>query len=93
MPSSQKENDEREKSKAFRFQGLFNSFFVLFQIMNGDQSILDPLFVNAPATKFIFVAFMIITNWSILSILTAVVSENMITVTPTLAPAVQLGSG
>lgn len=63
------------------FQGLFNSFFVLFQIMNGDQSILDPLFVNAPATKFIFVAFMIITNWSILSILTAVVSENMITVT------------
>ena len=61
--------------------------------MNGDQSVLEPLFDHAPLTKVIFVVFMIMTNWSILSILTAVVSENMITVTPTLAPAVQLGSG
>jgi hypothetical protein len=63
------------------FHGLGDTFFVLFQVMNGDQSVLEPLFDHAPLTKVIFVVFMIMTNWSILSILTAVVSENMISVT------------
>jgi hypothetical protein len=63
------------------FHALFDTFFVLFQVMNGDQSVLEPLFEHAPLSKFIFVVFMIMTNWSILSILTAVVSENMIKVT------------
>merc|ERR1711904_344538 len=48
---------------------------------NGDQSTLEPLLEIMPIMKLVFAIFMITTSWSILSILTAVVSENMIAVT------------
>lgn len=57
------------------------SVFVLFTTMNGDASKLEPLLNRIPLFKLIFSAFMIMTSWAILSILTAVVSEKMISVT------------
>ena len=73
--------DDAPDSVSAPFQDLGQSAFVLFKVMNGDQDLLEPLFDHLPAMKIIFVVFMITTNWSILSIVTAVVSENMITVT------------
>eukprot|EP00746_Dinoflagellata_sp_MGD_P114413 gnl/MRDRNA2_/MRDRNA2_50896_c0_seq1.p1 gnl/MRDRNA2_/MRDRNA2_50896_c0~~gnl/MRDRNA2_/MRDRNA2_50896_c0_seq1.p1 ORF type:complete len:202 (-),score=43.48 gnl/MRDRNA2_/MRDRNA2_50896_c0_seq1:87-692(-) len=49
--------------------------------MNGDQGTLGPLLKIMPVMKLVFALFMITTSWAILSILTAVVSENMIAVT------------
>mmetsp|Transcript_19783 Transcript_19783/g.35915 ORF Transcript_19783/g.35915 Transcript_19783/m.35915 type:complete len:203 (-) Transcript_19783:9-617(-) len=54
--------------------------FKLFKVMNDDQSVMDPL-LSSNAVKLLFVIFMIISNWSVLAILTAVVSENMISST------------
>merc|ERR1712007_116763 len=40
----------------------------------------DPLMKTQPLTRLLFVLFMVVSNWMILATLTAVVSENMITV-------------
>lgn len=60
------------------FRGVLESMFVLFTIMNGDLSPLEDLFVVMPVMKLVAVSFMVLASWAILSILTAVVSENMI---------------
>lgn len=54
------------------------SMFVLFKVMNGDTSPLSSLFDLEPWTKVGCAGFMILSNWAILAILTAVVSENLI---------------
>jgi len=63
------------------FGTVSGSMFVLFQVMNGKENILEPLFKVIPYMKVMFVIFMVLTSWALLSILTAVLSENMIMVT------------
>mmetsp|Transcript_132362 Transcript_132362/g.411452 ORF Transcript_132362/g.411452 Transcript_132362/m.411452 type:complete len:797 (-) Transcript_132362:94-2484(-) len=63
------------------FHSVPDSIFVLFTVMDGHKSILDPLLDSLPLTKVIFMAFVMVSEWAMLSILTAVVSENMIAVT------------
>jgi len=63
-----------------------DSMFTLFRVMSGSPSddeahALDALMVELPTIKFAFVFFMITSSWTLLSILTAVVSENMISTT------------
>jgi len=60
------------------FPTVFQSMFVLFKSMNGDWEALEPLFARLPATKLMFIMFTVISTWAILSILTAVVSDNML---------------
>eukprot|EP00928_Gymnodinium_smaydae_P011070 TRINITY_DN14136_c0_g3_i1.p1 TRINITY_DN14136_c0_g3~~TRINITY_DN14136_c0_g3_i1.p1 ORF type:complete len:578 (+),score=166.88 TRINITY_DN14136_c0_g3_i1:24-1736(+) len=57
------------------------SMFVLFMAMNGDSDLLEPMFDFVPMSRVIYVAYMVLSSWAILSILTAVISENMISVT------------
>merc|ERR1711918_13283 len=45
--------------------------------MNGSVGPLQPLFKIMPASRFFFVLYMVLCSWSILSILTAVVTDNM----------------
>lgn len=59
------------------FGSVVNSMFILFRIMNGDQTPMDP-FLHSVQLKLLFVFFQVISNWMVLAILTAVVSENMI---------------
>jgi len=58
-----------------------NSFFNLFKVMNADLGPVEPLlapdFPYSSTARFVIMAFMIITNWAIFSILTAVVSDKM----------------
>lgn len=65
-------------------QGLFvnvpQSMFLLFKVMNDDQSVMDPL-LSSVGIKLLFVVFMVVSNWAILAILTAVISGNMISCT------------
>merc|ERR1740138_1496747 len=55
--------------------------FALFKVMNGDTEPVEPLFQALPISKLGFVLYMVVSSWAILSILTAVVSENMINAT------------
>lgn len=62
------------------------SMFTLFRVMSGAQSddetfALDQLMVDIPSAKLAFVFFTVTSSWTLLSILTAVVSENMISTT------------
>merc|ERR1719245_2984257 len=60
--------------------------FTLFRQMSSglpddEMAALDELMDQLPAAKFAFVFFMVTSSWTLLSILTAVVSENMISTT------------
>lgn len=68
-----------EESKR-QFGSVLRSMFVLFRVMNGDQTPMDPL-LHSVQLKILFALFMIVSNWMVLAILTAVVSENMISTT------------
>merc|ERR1719329_375008 len=62
------------------------SMFTLFRVMSGASSgqtdlAIDHLMAAVPSIKFGFVFFMVTSSWTLLSILTAVVSENLITTT------------
>ncbi|CAE7733548.1 unnamed protein product [Symbiodinium necroappetens] len=60
------------------FPTVGTSMFVLFKVMNADTQPLDPLLNAMPISKLFTAWFMILSNWAILAILTAVVSENLI---------------
>lgn len=62
------------------FSNVPQSMFMLFKLMNDDQSVMDPILFSTPARIF-FVAFMVVTNWAILAVLTSVMSESMISAT------------
>ncbi|CAE7435655.1 Cacna1s [Symbiodinium natans] len=61
------------------FSGVFESMFVLFLVMNGDFDSVQEILDAIPSTQLACALFMILSNWAILAIFTAVVSENMIT--------------
>lgn len=63
------------------FPNVPTAMWVLFKVMNGDPGDLEYLFEAYPLFKLVIAIFMIISSWAILSILTAVVSENMIAAT------------
>lgn len=63
------------------FPSVPQSMFVLFKVMNGDTDSVEPLFEALPLSKLVCVLYMVVSSWAILSILTAVVSENMINAT------------
>jgi voltage-gated sodium channel len=63
------------------FPSVCQSMFVLFMAMNGDPEWLEPAFQILPASRIMFVAYVVLSSWAILSILTAVISENMISAT------------
>jgi len=63
------------------FPNVPEAMYVFFKVMNGDLSSVEPLFEVMPVTKVFVVTFMVVSSWAILSILTAVVSENMISAT------------
>mmetsp|Transcript_35847 Transcript_35847/g.66843 ORF Transcript_35847/g.66843 Transcript_35847/m.66843 type:complete len:669 (+) Transcript_35847:2-2008(+) len=73
--------------EAFKpFSSVSNSMFTLFRVMSGAASdteigAIDILMDNMPVIKLGFVFFMITSSWTLLSILTAVVSDNMISTT------------
>lgn len=62
------------------FGSVVESMFLLFRVMNGDQEPIEPLFSTVPL-RLLCVGFVVISNWAVLAILTAVLSENMISAT------------
>eukprot|EP00913_Durusdinium_trenchii_P018620 g17498.t1 len=79
------------------FKTVPDSMFTLFRVMSGAQSdgeseALDSIMDNIPTFKFAFVFFMVTSSWTLLSILTAVVSENMISTTSVQEKEIQLMS-
>jgi len=59
------------------FGSVSQSLFSLFELMNGDTSVIEPI-KKLVIGRLLFAAFMVISNWAILAILTAVVSDQMI---------------
>eukprot|EP00811_Abedinium_folium_P006096 NODE_1560_length_2437_cov_16.032900.p1 GENE.NODE_1560_length_2437_cov_16.032900~~NODE_1560_length_2437_cov_16.032900.p1 ORF type:complete len:683 (+),score=154.93 NODE_1560_length_2437_cov_16.032900:96-2144(+) len=62
------------------YYDVWETMFLLFRVMNGDSKPIEPLYSTVPL-KLMCVGFVIVSNWAVLAILTAVVSENMITAT------------
>mmetsp|Transcript_55348 Transcript_55348/g.124368 ORF Transcript_55348/g.124368 Transcript_55348/m.124368 type:complete len:724 (-) Transcript_55348:81-2252(-) len=71
------EDGETPEAARGMFTDIPNSMFLLFKVMNDDQSVMDPL-IQSSTMRLVFVVFMVTANWLILATLTAVVSENMI---------------
>merc|ERR1719443_229497 len=68
------------------FATVTSSMFTLFRVMTGapsgeEEEAIDWLMQTIPSIKFGFVFFMVTSSWTLLSILTAVVSESMIQTT------------
>jgi hypothetical protein len=68
------------------FRTVPDSMFTLFRVMSGaasdkEQAAIDELMQSIPQVKFAFIFFMVTSSWTLLSILTAVVSDNMIATT------------
>lgn len=59
------------------FGTVSQSLFSLFELMNGDTSVIEPI-KDMIIGRILFAGFMVISNWAILAILTAVVSDQMI---------------
>jgi len=66
---------------AIIFPTVPEAIFVLFMAMNGSSDPLEPMFRILPGSRLFFVIYMVLSSWAILSILTAVISENMISAT------------
>jgi len=61
------------------FQSVSTSMFTLFVLMNGeDWRAMEPLLNAYPGMKVGFVIFTIFSSWALLSVMTGVVSDNMI---------------
>ncbi|CAJ1375766.1 unnamed protein product [Effrenium voratum] len=78
--------EEHAEELTAPFRTVPDSMFTLFRVMSGAQSdaeaaALDMIMDDIPTFKFAFVFFMVTSSWTLLSILTAVVSENMISTT------------
>lgn len=71
------DGDVREDVREI-FPTVPQSMFVLFNVMNGETQVIEPMINAMPISKLWFAVFIIIANWAILAILTAVVSENLI---------------
>jgi hypothetical protein len=56
------------------------SMFMLFKLMNDDQSVVEHL-VDSTTVKLAFAVFMVMSNWMVLAVLTSVVSDKMISST------------
>ncbi|CAE7855457.1 Scn11a [Symbiodinium necroappetens] len=70
--------DVPDAAKA-NFQNVPDSMFTLFVLMNGEEwPDVMPLLDACPSLKFMFVLFIIISTWALLSVMTGVVSDNMI---------------
>jgi len=63
------------------FPEIFGAIFNLFKVMNADMSPMEGLFDAKPMSKLVIGFYVVVTNWAIFSILTAVVSEHMARVT------------
>eukprot|EP00429_Kryptoperidinium_foliaceum_P076555 CAMPEP_0176214154 /NCGR_PEP_ID=MMETSP0121_2-20121125/16024_1 /TAXON_ID=160619 /ORGANISM="Kryptoperidinium foliaceum, Strain CCMP 1326" /LENGTH=211 /DNA_ID=CAMNT_0017553231 /DNA_START=1 /DNA_END=632 /DNA_ORIENTATION=+ len=53
----------------------------MFKVMQMDFEPMEPLFAWAPVSKYIIMLYVVITNWAIFSILTAVICDEMAKVT------------
>lgn len=66
-------------SAKHHFRSVPDSMFTLFVLMNGEEwPDVMPLLDGCPSLKFMFVIFIIISTWALLSVMTGVVSDNMI---------------
>ncbi|CAK9053148.1 unnamed protein product [Durusdinium trenchii] len=70
---------EMPKNLKGLFPDVGQSMFVLFLVMNSDFEPVQDLLSQVPVSQLFIALFIVISNWAILAIFTAVVSENMIT--------------
>lgn len=61
------------------FGTVWRSFLALFKLMNDDQSVVSPM-VSTVGGQILFYAFMMLSNWMMLAILTSVISDNIMSV-------------
>jgi len=70
------EGDPPQQAKE-SFGSVTTSLFMLFKLMNDDQSVVEGL-IDSQIVKVLFAIFMVISNWMVLAVLTSVVSDGMV---------------
>jgi len=60
------------------FPSVVDGIYVLFLVMNGENEIVQPMLPVVPGSKWAFAFFTVISSWAILSVLTSVVTDNMV---------------
>mmetsp|Transcript_58639 Transcript_58639/g.182123 ORF Transcript_58639/g.182123 Transcript_58639/m.182123 type:complete len:700 (+) Transcript_58639:72-2171(+) len=78
LPEGLKKEEAREVMDCF--PDIPTAACNLFQAMNADLSPVEPLLAHVPIARFAMMIYVIITNWAIFSVLTAVVGDNMLSV-------------
>mmetsp|Transcript_108041 Transcript_108041/g.300432 ORF Transcript_108041/g.300432 Transcript_108041/m.300432 type:complete len:316 (+) Transcript_108041:3-950(+) len=63
------------------FPDMYDAIFNMFKVMQMDFGPMEPLFAWAPVSKYIIMLYVVVTNWAIFSILTAVICDEMAKVT------------
>jgi len=63
------------------FPNMFDAIFNMFKVMQMDLEPMEPMFNWSPVSKYVIMCYVVVTNWAIFSILTAVVSDEMAKVT------------
>jgi len=61
------------------FGTVWKSFLALFKLMNDDQSVVSQI-ISTVGGQILFYAFMMLSNWMMLAILTSVISDNIMSV-------------
>jgi len=75
------ESDDLPVASKELFCSIWDSMFALFSIMNQQNwEAMGPLLDKVPAIKPVYVLFTICSSWALLSVLTGVVSDNMMAV-------------
>lgn len=75
------EDDDLPPASRELFGSMWDSMFALFSIMNQQNwEAMGPLLDKIPAIKPVYVLFTICSTWALLSVLTGVVSDNMMSV-------------
>jgi len=77
LGSNTKETVKEWQNMVSGFQTIPDAMFNLFKVMNCDTSGVDDIVFKTTWLRWCIIAFTIVTNWAIFSILTGVVSDNM----------------
>jgi len=76
-----KNPDDLDENTKRMFQSIWDSMFTLFGVMNSQHfGDIEPLLTQVPVTKPVFVLFTICSSWALLSVMTGVVSDHMMSV-------------
>jgi len=73
------------------FRTVTESTFILFRVMTGDSTIMEPA-LTSKTLQLLYATFLVMAKWMMVAVLTAVVTDNMLSMTSTFEQAEKVES-